>query len=114
MSGDVLRDEDRAGTRPPHRHSLGGAVAQLLDETVLARELADRRAFTARDDERVDRIELLGASHVHRFHADALERREVLREVALKTENAGARGQRAGAITNRGRQVVLPRGSTRA
>src|SRR5256885_655404 len=45
--------------------------------------------------------------------AGAIERGEMFREVALKTEDAGARGQRA-AITNRGLQVVLAPGSTRA
>src|SRR5436309_2969041 len=45
--------------------------------------------------------------------AEAIERGEMFREVALKTEDAGARGQRA-AVTNRGLQVVLAPESTRA
>src|SRR5207253_2889164 len=48
------------------------------------------------DDDRVDRIELLRPADVDGFDADALERRQVLREVALETEDAGACGQRAG------------------
>ena len=96
MTGDVFGNEDRTGTGSPDGHAFGRTVAQLLDEAVLARELTDRRALTARNDERVDRIELLRPADVDGFDADALERRQVLREVALETEDAGACGQRAG------------------
>jgi hypothetical protein len=93
--------------------ALRDAVLELVDDPVLARELADRRALAARDDERVDVIELLGPAHVDAFHTETVERGEMFREVALKTENACACGQRA-AITNRGLQVVLVPGSSRA
>ena len=69
VAGNVLRDEDGAGARAPHRHALGDAVLELVDDPVLAGELADRRALAAGDDQRVDLVELLGAADVDAFHA---------------------------------------------
>src|SRR2546425_510989 len=91
MAGHVLRHEDRPRARAPHRHPRGGAIAQLLDDPVLLRELSDRRALAARDDERVDLVKLLRAAHVDRFHTEPIERGEVLRKVALETQDTGAR-----------------------
>src|SRR6266550_445995 len=113
MPGYVLCDEDRALARPPHRHALGRAIAELLDDPVLLCELSDRGALAARDDERVDLVKLVRAAYVDGLHTEPLEGGKMLREVALETEDAGARGQRP-AITNRGVQVVLRPGSTRA
>src|SRR2546423_13591637 len=98
MAGNVLGDKDRAGARAPHRHAFGNAVLELVDDPVLARELSDRGALAAGDDQRVDLIELLGPSDVDAFHPEAIECGQMFREVALETEDASARGQRA-AIT---------------
>src|SRR5687767_2063797 len=54
MAGNVLREEDRSGAGAPYRHPVPRAFAQLRDDAVVLRELADRRALTAGDDERVD------------------------------------------------------------
>src|SRR5438552_561648 len=113
VAGHLFRDEDRARARAPHGHAFGDAILELVDDPVLARELADRRALATRDDQRVDLVELLRPADIDAFDAEAIERGEMFREVALKTEDAGARGQRA-AVTNRGLQVVLAPGSTRA
>ena len=91
MTGNVLRDEDRACTCAPHRHAFGDAVLELVDDPVLAGELADRRALAAGDDQRVDLVELLGSADVDAFHAEPIERGEMFREVALETEDPGAR-----------------------
>src|SRR5207247_1782955 len=113
VAGHLFRDEDRARARAPHGHAFGDAILELVDDPVLARELADRRALATRDAQRLDLVELLQPASIHAFDAEAIERGEMFREVALKTEDAGARGQRA-AVTNRGLQVVLAPGSTRA
>src|SRR5438552_13612931 len=113
MAGDLFGDEDRARARPPDGHAFGDAVLELVDDDVLARELSDGRALATRDDQRIDLVELLGPEHIDAFDAEPIERSEMLREIILQTEDAGARGQRA-AITNRGLQVVLAPGSTRA
>src|SRR5207237_4609903 len=113
MARDLFGDEDRARACPPDGHAFGDAVLELVDDAVLARELSDGRALATRDDQRIDLVELLGSAHVDAFDAEPIERSEMLREITLQTEDAGARGQRA-AITNRGLQVVLAPGSTRA
>jgi hypothetical protein len=64
MTRDVLGDEDRARARAPHEHAIGDAVLELVDDPVLARELSDRRALAAGDDERLDLVELLGSPDV--------------------------------------------------
>ena len=94
MAGHVRGDEDRTRAGPPHRHARRGALLELGDDPVVRGELADRRALAARDDERVDLVELLGAPHVDRLDAEVAQRREVLGEVPLETEDAGARGRR--------------------
>ena len=53
-------------------------------------ELSDRGALSARNDERVDVIELFGTAHVDRLGAEPLEGREVFAEIALEPEDAGA------------------------
>jgi len=53
-------------------------------------ELPDRRAFAARDDERIDVIELLRTADVDRFGPESLERIDVLAKVALEAEDSGA------------------------
>src|SRR5712691_13506549 len=113
MTRHVLREEDRSGAGAPHRHAVGGSLADLRDDPVVLRELADRRALAARDDERVDVVELLGPAHVDTFRANAAERGEVLAEIALEAEDADASGL-VGAITSRGRQGVRRRGWSRA
>src|SRR5947207_4178117 len=87
MVRNVLRDEDRAGARAPHRHAFGDAVLELVDDPVLARELPDRRALAAGNDQCVDLVELLGPADVDAFHAESIERGEVFSEIALETEN---------------------------
>src|SRR5438034_10202203 len=62
VAGHLFRDEDRARARAPHRHTFGDAILELVDDPVLARELADRRALATRGDQRVDLGELLGPS----------------------------------------------------
>src|SRR5437899_4791064 len=99
MAGHVLGNEDRPGAGAPDRHPLGDAVAELLDDPVLLRELADGRALTPGDDERIDLAELLRPAHVDRGDPEPTERGEVLREVALQPEDARARGQCGGAAT---------------
>src|SRR5437870_889407 len=91
MTWHNLREEDRSSAGAPHRHALCGAFAEFRGDPVVLRELADRRALAARDDERVDLVELLGAAHVDAFSADAAECGEVLAEIALKAEDADAR-----------------------
>jgi hypothetical protein len=54
------------------------------------RELADRRALAARDDEGIDVIELLGTADIDCLGPESLECFEVLAEIALETEDAGA------------------------
>jgi len=54
------------------------------------RELADRRALAARNHQRIDLIELLRSAYVDGFGAQPLECVEVLAEVALEAEDAGA------------------------
>ena len=53
-------------------------------------ELPDRRALAPGDDERIDLIELIGSAHIDGIGAESFEGVEVLAEVALKTEDAGA------------------------
>ena len=89
MTGHLARDEDRTGTRSPHRHALGDARPKLWDEAVVLGELADGRALATGYDERVDVVELLRPAHVHGGRAQAFEGVEVLAEVSLKSEDAG-------------------------
>ena len=91
MPRHVFREEDRARAGAPHRHPLAHALTQLRDDLVPRRELADRRALAAGDDERVDVVELLGSAHIDRVRADAAQRAQVFGEVALETEDADAR-----------------------
>jgi hypothetical protein len=113
MTGNVLREKDGAGAGPPNGHSGRGALAELRDDPVVVRQLSDRGALTAGDDERVDVIELLGPAHVDTVGADIAQRAEMLAEVALEAEDADASGQ-GFAITNRGLQGVRRRGWSRA
>ena len=53
-------------------------------------ELADRGAFAAGNDERIDVIELLRPAHVDGVGPESLEGVEVLAEIALEAEDAGA------------------------
>jgi hypothetical protein len=53
-------------------------------------ELADGRALAAGDDERIDVVELIGAANIDGVGAESFEGVEVLAEVALKAEDAGA------------------------
>jgi hypothetical protein len=53
-------------------------------------ELSDRGALSAGDDERVDRIELFGATDVDSIGPESPEGLDVLAEIALKAEDAGA------------------------
>ena len=59
-----------------------------LFEGVEADQPADRGRLTARDDEPVEALELLGLPHLDRLHAETRERRDVLAEVPLQGENA--------------------------
>src|SRR5688572_5825727 len=99
MTGDVLREEDRSGASAPHRHPGRGPLAQFRDDAVVLGELADRRALTAGDDERVDVVELLRPPHVDTVGADIAQRTQVLAEIALKAEDADAWRLRGGALT---------------
>ncbi len=56
----------------------------------MRRELPDRRALAAGNDERVDLVELLRTADIDRLGAEALEGLEMLAEVALQAEDAGA------------------------
>ncbi len=94
MTGHVLREEDRSGAGAPHRHPSLRALLELRDDPVVLRELADRRALAAGDDERVDVVELFRPAHVDAIGADGAQRAEVLAEVALEAEDADARGLR--------------------
>src|SRR5207248_9419018 len=105
MAGNIFREEDRAGTRAPHRHAVGHALAQLGDDLVALGELADRRARAPRDDERGDVIKLRWTAHVYPFGSDPLEGAQVLGEIALEAEDADASGLGWG-FTSRGRQDV--------
>src|SRR2546423_2729743 len=67
MAGDLLRDEDRARARAPHGHALGDAVLELVDDAVLARELAGRRAPAPRDDGALGAVERLKSAGVAAF-----------------------------------------------
>ena len=89
MAGHVARDEDRAGTRSPHRHAFGDARPKLWNEAVVLGELADGRALATRDDQGVDVVKLIGTAHVHGDRAESHEGVEVLAKVALKAEDAG-------------------------
>jgi hypothetical protein len=113
MTRNVLLEEDRSGAGPPHGHPSRGSLAQLRDDPVLLRELADRRALTAGDDERVDVVELLRPAHVDTVYADLAQPIEVLAEIALEAEDADARGL-GWDPTSRGRQGVRRRGWSRA
>src|SRR5205807_5292234 len=93
MTRDVFGNEDRTGTGSPDGHAFGRTVAQLLDEAVLARELTDRRALTARNNKPGDRIELPRPAATAGFDADRLARRTARPEAALEPEQPGACGQ---------------------
>src|SRR5439155_832514 len=99
MTGHVLREEDRSGAGAPHRHPLCGTFAELRNDPVALRELPDRRALAARDDEPVDVVELLWPTHVDPLRTHAAEGGEVLAEIALETEDADARRRRGGDLT---------------
>ena len=99
MTGHVLREEDRSGAGAPHRHPLCGTFTELRNDPVALRELPDRRALAARDDEPVDVVELLWPTHVDPLRTHAAEGGEVLAEIALETEDADARRRRGGAFT---------------
>ncbi len=90
MTGHIAGDEDRAGTGTPHGHAGSDPRPKLWDEAVLLGELADRRALATWDHERVDVIELLGTAHIDGRGAESFEGVEMLAEVALKAEDAGA------------------------
>ena len=92
MTGNILREKDRARACPPYGHPGRRAVAQLRDDPVVLRELADRRALAAGDDERVDVVELLRPPHVDTVGADLAQPIEVLAEIALEAEDADASG----------------------
>src|SRR5947207_1226646 len=115
MTGHVLREEDRSGAGAPHRHPLCGTFAELRNDPVALRELPDRRALAARDDEPVDVVELLWPTHVDPLRTHAAEGGEVLAEIALETEDADARRRRERARPARGtprpsRRVRCPSG----
>src|SRR5437867_12532092 len=101
VAGDVLREEDGARARAPHRKSGGDPFTNLWDDPVALGELADGGALPAGDDQRIDVIELLGPTHVDGLGTDAGQDAQMLGEVALEAEDADARGLCA---TSRGRQ----------
>src|SRR5688572_6615762 len=113
VTGTVLREKDRPRACPPHRHPGRRAVAELRDDPVVLRELADRGALAAGDDQRVDVVELLRPAHVDTVGADLAQRIQVLAEIALEAEDADASGL-GWRFTSRGRQGVRRRGWSRA
>jgi hypothetical protein len=90
VAGHIAGDEDGARAGPPDGHAVGDPLLELRDESVQERELADRRALPARNDERVDIVQLLRPANIDGVAAESLEGVEMLAEIALQAEDTGA------------------------
>ena len=81
-------DQPRAGA--VHGQPVGDRGLQRLREPERARELVHDARLAARDDEPVDRGELLGPAHERDLRAELREHVRVLSEVALQGQHADA------------------------
>src|SRR5687767_12741988 len=99
VPGNVLREEDRPRACPPHRHPGRGTFPQLRDDPVVLRELADRGALAAGNDQRVDVVELLRPAHVDTHDTDLSQRIEMRTEIALEADDVDVWRLRGGAHT---------------
>ena len=88
---DLAGQRDEPGAGAEHRHAAGRPRLDRRDETVVAHELADRRALAAGDDQRVDRLELGRPPDLGGGGAQTFEHGAMLAKVALQRQHADAR-----------------------
>src|SRR4051794_37906400 len=85
---DLGGEHDHAGAGAVRRHAVRDPLADRVGEPELDRQLADRGRLPARDDERVDVVELGGTAYRPGDRVALGQRVQVLAYVALEGEYA--------------------------
>ncbi|MEA2459840.1 MAG: hypothetical protein QOH90_17 [Actinomycetota bacterium] len=83
---DLVREQDHSGARSVHGHPPAHSVSQQLEQFEAIEQLSDRRRLSSRQDESVDRGDLLGTFHDHGRSGSGLDGTYVLADVALEAE----------------------------
>src|SRR5438876_2136888 len=91
---DLAGHQDHAGAGPQDRHARRGALLDRLLQRGL-HQVRHRRAFTPREDQGVDRLQVSRETDWHPLDFAGAERRQVLAKVALQCQDADATASRA-------------------
>ena len=89
---DLGRHQDQAGTGAVQRHAGPGPLSDRIAKLEALEELSDRRRLPARHDERIDAIEVLRITNLHRSCAGTIQGARVLADISLQRENAYLQG----------------------
>ncbi len=84
----LASQQDHARARAEHGKSVGEQRRERLADLGGVEQLAHRGGFAARQDQRVERAELGGVSHFHRFDAQRVEHLTMLAKRPLQCQNA--------------------------
>src|ERR1700681_2276898 len=86
---DLACHEDHAGAGPHHRHSGGRALLDRLLQRGL-HQVRHGRAFTPRQDQGVDRLQVTREANRNALDLAGTQRRQVFTEIALQRKDADA------------------------
>src|SRR2546425_2240703 len=86
---DLAGHQDHAGAGAHHRHPGRGALLDRLLQRGL-HQVRHRRAFTPRQDQGVDRVQVSRETDRHPFDFAGAQRRQVFAKIALQRQDADA------------------------